>query len=154
MELWELTIIIVLIGIFSLIAIRMFLYRPTDENSQKSKKKEDIITAKEGTTIQIKALSDTINRLKADNKSLASSNSRYKHISRDESYETEDDKPIPLVVLKEAAKRLNMDPAALDNNPELVEWLQEQAKDPDVKKLILQNIKSKSTDVYTDLSGV
>lgn len=154
MELWEVIIAIVSVGIFILIALRMFLYRPTDENSQKSKKKEEIITGKEGYAIQVKTLSDTINRLKQDNKSLSSSNARYKHISRDESYEVEDDKPIPLVVLKEAAKRLNMDPAALDNNPELVEWLQEQAKDPDVKKLILQNIKSKSTDIYTDVSGV
>lgn len=154
MELWEYLITIVSVGIFILIALRMFLHRPTDENSLKSKKKDDIITAKEGTTIQIKALSDTINRLKADNKSLSSSNSRYKRINSDESYEPESDKPIPLVVLKEAAKRLNINPEALDDNPELVEWLQEQAKDPDVKKLILQNIKSKPTDQYSDIPGV
>lgn len=155
MELWEVVIIIVSIGIFSLIAMRMFLHRPTDENSLKSRKKDEIITAKEGTAIQIKALSDTINRLKADNKSLSSSNSRYKRLNTDESYEPESDKPVPLEILKEAAKRLGMNPDALDSNPELVEWLQEQAKDPEVKKIILQQIKSKKPeDMYSDLSGV
>lgn len=155
MELWEVIVAIVAVGIFILVALRMFLYRPTDENPLKSKKKDEIITTKEGVAIQIKALSDTINRLKADNKSLASSNARYKSIDREESYESESDAPVPLEILKEAAKRLGMDPAALDSNPALVEWLQEQAKDPEVKKIILQQIKSKKPeDIYSDLPGV
>lgn len=155
MELWEVIIAIGSVGIFILIALRMFLYRPTEENPLKSKKKDEIITTKEGVAIQIKALSDTINRLKADNKSLSSSNSRYKRLDRDESYDTESDKPVPLEILKEAAKRFGMNPDALDSNPELVEWLQEQAKDPEVKKIILQQIKSKKPeDIYSDLPGV
>ena len=155
MELWEVIITIVSVGIFILIALRMFLHRPTEENSLKSKKKDEIITTKEGVSIQIKALSDTINRLKADNKSLSSSNARYKRIDREEGYDEESDKPVPIEIIKQAAKALNMDPAALDNNPELVEWIQEQAKDPEVKKIILQQIKSKKPeDNYSDLSGV
>lgn len=153
MELWEYLITIVSVGIFILIALRMFLHRPTEENPLKSKKKDEIITTKEGVSIQIKALSDTINRLKADNKSLSSSNARYKRLDRDEAYDEPNDKPVPIEILKEAAKRLNMNPEALDNNPELVEWLQDQARDPDVRKLIFQQIK-KPTDEYSDLPGV
>ena len=155
MELYEVVIIIVSVGIFILIGGRMYLHRPTYENLQKSNKKDEIVTGKEGYAIQIKTLSDTINRLKMDNKSLASSNARYKRIDKDETYDTENDKPVPIEILREAAKRLNMDPKALDENPALVEWLQEQARDPEVKKLIFQQIKfKKPEDIYTDIPGV
>jgi len=150
MELWEVIIIIVSIGIFSLIAIRMIRQPKLVEKQEKTSKEMSI---KDAHAIEKKVYTETIETLKKSNRGLQNKINRQG--GSQESYETDDDKPVPLDILKEAAKRLGMDPAALDNNPELVEWLQEQARDPEVKKIILQQIKAKKPeDDYSGLSGV
>ena len=150
MELWEVIIIIVSIGIFSLIAIRMIRQPKLVEKQEKASKELGI---KDAHSIEKKVLGDTIETLKKSNRSLQNKINRQGN--EDNINEIDEEKPVPIEILKEAAKRLGMQPEALDNNPELLEWVQEQARDPEVRKIILQQIKSKkSEDIYTDLPGV
>lgn len=148
MELWEYSVIIVLVGIFILIGIRLFR-QPLAIQKQEKVTKE--IGIRDAHAIEKKVLTDTIETLKKSQRGLQNKINRQGGES--DSLEIDENKPVPIEILKQAATRLNMNPEALDNNPELVEWLQEQAKDPEVKKLIIQQIK-KPTDIYSNDPGV
>ena len=152
MELWELSILIIIVGAISLIAIRMFRAPQLIEKKQKLSKE---IGIKEAHAIEKQTLSETINTLRTRLKSETNRNNRLQGF-KNEDYVPDEDEDVPPEILKIAAKKLGLNEEAL-NEPRTVKWIQEQLRSPEAKEMILEYIKSaksQSTDPYASIAEV
>lgn len=137
-EFYEILSLVFVVGIFTLIGVRWFIVSKNYENNVK---KREISP----TTEKINAYKETLTLYKTENKSMQGKLNRLKgqkDRSNDQEYEEEEEPDIPLPILKQAAQQMGLKAEALDD-PSVLEWIQVQARDPSIKKLILQYAKSK-----------
>lgn len=151
MELWEISILIIIVGCISLIAIRMFRAPQLVKQQQKASKE---LTLTSAMADEKKVYKDTIESLKKHNRSLQNTVNKIRGLEGDE--EITEDEDVPPEILKIAAAKLGLNAEAL-NEPRTIKWIQEQLRSPEAKEMILEYIKgakSQSTDPYAGIAEV
>lgn len=138
LQLWELSILIIIIGVIILIAIRLFRQPNIIAKQQKASKE---VTIKEAHGIEKQVLSETIDTLKKNNRSLQNTVNKIRGL---QDYDGNgEEKPVPIEMLQEVAKGTRFEKFL--ENDDALEWVQEQLKDPEAKKLLFGIIKQKAT---------